>query len=509
MHIFVFGKDRCMKNEYQELATVLNSVRDNLEKVFPGSIWVAAEIARINVRQNGHCYLELSQQENGRQVAQAKGTIWRSRWMLLEPYFRSVTGTTLDAGMKVLVKARVRFHEVYGFSLDIEDIDPQFTLGEKELRRQQTIERLTKEGLMNMQKQLSLALLPYRLAVISASTAAGFGDFKKHLLENEYGYVYDVQLFEALMQGSQCTESICGTIQQILSASVHYDAVLILRGGGSELDLACYDDYELASTIARCPIPVFTAVGHEQDFHIADMVAFDYVKTPTALADYFLSIYESEDEKLSGYEQRLALAFGNRISSMNSKLDSFSLRIRHSAASRIQNASHNMDMIQIALKNSVRIRLEAQFHGIDRMSDKILHGLTSRISSSEQALDRIENRIDRKAESILTSASSHIDKVVLLINRLVDKILADAASRLITIETRISSTDPRRVLQRGFVLALDFKGVKISSATHSRVGDRVQMMFADGTLKCGVLDIDRHSNLPEEEESAKANAEGA
>ena len=194
---------------------------------------------------------------------------------------------------------------------------------------------------------------------------------------------------------------------------------------------------------------------------------------------------------------------------MNSRLDSFSLRIRHSAASRIQNASHNLDMIQIALKNSVRIRLEAQFHGIDRMSDKILHGLTSRISSSEQALDRIENRIDRKAESVLTSASSHIDKVVLLINRRVDKILADAASRLITIETRISSTDPRRVLQRGFVLALDFKGVKISSATHSRVGDRVQMMFADGTLKCGVLDIDRHSNLPDEEESAKANAEGA
>lgn len=509
MHIFVFGKDRCMKNEYQELATVLNSVRDNLEKVFPGSIWVAAEIARINVRQNGHCYLELSQQENGRQVAQAKGTIWRSRWMLLEPYFRSVTGTTLDAGMKVLVKARMRFHEVYGFSLDIEDIDPQFTLGEKELRRQQTIERLTKEGLMNRQKQLTLPFLPYRLAVISSPNAAGYGDFTEHLLKNEYGYVFELHLFDALMQGSEAVSSIVAAITEISASELSYDAILILRGGGSELDLACYDDYDLAATIAWCHIPVLTAVGHEQDFHVADMVAFDYVKTPTALADYFLSIYESEDEKLSGYEQRLALAFGNRISSMNSKLDSFSLRIRHSAASRIQNASHNMDMTQTALKNSVRMRLEAQFHGIDRMSDKILHGLTSRISSSEQALDRVENRIDRKAESVLTSASSHIDKVVLLINRRVDKILADAASRLITIETRISSTDPRRVLQRGFVLALDFNGVKISSATHSRVGDRVQMMFADGTLKCGVLDIDRHSNLPEEEESAKANAEGA
>jgi exodeoxyribonuclease VII large subunit len=498
-----------MKKEYQELAAVLHSVKSNLENAFPSSIWVVAEIAKINVNQKGHCYLELSQQENGVQLASARGNIWRSKWVLLEPYFRSVTGATLDVGMKVLVKARVTFHEVYGFSLNIDDIDPQFTIGEKEMKRKQTIEQLTKEGLMNMQKQLSLARIPYRLAVISASTAAGFGDFKKHLLGNEYGYVFDVQLFEALMQGVQSPESICGAIRQILSAPVHFDAVLILRGGGSELDLACYDDYELASTIARCPIPVLTAIGHEQDFHIADMVAYDYVKTPTALADYFLSIYEAEDERLSAYEQRLALAFGNRFASMSSRLDGLGMRIRHSAASRVQNASHKIDMTQAELRNSVRMRLESQFHGIDRMSDKIMHGVASRISSSEQILDRVENRIDRKAENALASASSHIDKVVLSINRRIDKILADAASHLLTIETRISSTDPRRVLQRGFVLALDNNGVKMSSASHSRVGDRVQMMFADGTLKCGILEIDRHSNLPDEEEAAKSSAEGA
>lgn len=470
-----------MKKEYHELAAVLYSVRDNLENAFPGSIWVAAEIARISVRQNGHCYLELSQQENGRQVAEAKGTIWRSRWMLLEPYFRSVTGTTLDAGMKILVKARVRFHEVYGFSLDIEDIDPQFTLGEKELRRQQTIEMLTKEGLMNMQKQLSLPSLPYRLAVISSPNAAGYGDFAEHLLKNEYGYVFELRLFDALMQGPEAVSSIVAAITDISASEISYDAILIIRGGGSELDLACYDDYDLAAAIAICHIPVLTAVGHEQDFHVADMVAFDYVKTPTALADYFLSIYEAEDERLSSYEQRLAVAFGSRFASMSARLDGLGMRIRHSASSRIQSASHEADMTEARLTNTVRMRLDSQFYRMERLSDRMLRSVSGRVATSEQVLDMAENRIGRRVEGVLANAASH----------------------LMNVETRISSTDPRRILQRGFVLALDANGIKMSTAKFSHPGDRVQMMFADGTLKCGVVEIDRRSNIPLDDEAER------
>lgn len=477
-----------MDLKYHELKDVLGEIRDNLSKSFPKPLWVMAEIAKISLKQNGHCYLELSQQENGAQIAQVRGTIWKSRWERLEPYFRSVTGTTLNVGMKVLVRVSVRYHEIYGLSLDIDDINPQFTLGEKEMMRQQTIERLTKEGLMNMQKQLSLPALPYRLAVISAGNAAGYGDFMDHLEGNEYGFVFSVKLFEALMQGPNAAESISYALADIASGTVRYDAVLILRGGGSELDLSCYDDYSLAVAIARCPIPVLTAIGHEQDYHVADMVAYDHVKTPTALADYFISIFAEEDQRLGAFEQRLLRAFSYRISSMSSMLDYYESRIRPAALGRVMGSEH----------------------AIDRYESRIRPAALGRIMTSEHKIDMTEARMQNFVQSLLDRQLRNLDRLQNRLSGRVEARLAEAASHLMKVETKIASTDPRGVLKRGFVLALDDSGVKMSSARSSRPGDRVQMMFKDGTLKCGVLEVDKRSNLPDSgEELSKASAAGA
>ncbi len=288
-----------MEKEYISLSSLLDSMKTFLEGFFPDRIWVRAEISSLNRKQNGHCYLDLS--ENGPEgvVAKVRATIWASRWNYIEQYFRSVTHSSLDVGMEILARARVNFHPVFGLSLDIDEIDPDFTLGAGERKKQETIDRLTREGLMDLQKRLRLPLLPYSLAVISAPGAAGWGDFRRHLTENEYGFVFNVKLFEAVMQGEGAPASIIGALEEILTGPVRYDAVLILRGGGSELDLACFDDYSLATRIARCPLPVFTAIGHDKDYHVADMVANTFVKTPTALADLFLDCYISEDERLS------------------------------------------------------------------------------------------------------------------------------------------------------------------------------------------------------------------
>lgn len=313
--------------DYLDLYTLQSALKVGIEDVFPEKIWVKAEISSVSVK-GGHCYLELSQSEGGTMVAKARAVIWRSRYVLLSKVFEQQSGGPLRAGITVLVRVQVSYSELYAMTLVIDDIDVEVTLGERELQRRRTIERLEKDGLMDAQKALSLPDLPYALAVISAAGAAGYGDFCRHLHENEYGFVFRTDLFEASMQGAAAPESIAEALRSVQESGVKYDAVLILRGGGSSIDLDCYDDYGLAVAIATCPLPVFTAIGHERDHHVADMVACDFVKTPTALADEFIGRYVAEDMRIESYSSRLRLAFVNKINAILSRLDVLESRIK-------------------------------------------------------------------------------------------------------------------------------------------------------------------------------------
>ena len=316
-----------MEKEIVDLYGLQTRLKEGVERTFPEKVWLKAEISAVKARPGGHCYLELSQSGDSGLVAKAQAVIWASRYRFLAPFFESVAGVPLSEGMLVLVRVQVSFSQLYGFSLVIDDIDPSWSLGEKEKARQQTIARLTEEGLMDRQKELALAVLPYRLAVISAPDAAGYRDFMKHLHGNEYGFRFSTELFPALMQGSGAASSICEAMDAAV-ASGGFDALLILRGGGAKLDLACYDEYPLASHIALCPVPVLTAVGHDQDVHVCDMVAWTSVKTPTALADYFIGIYSEEDAMLSSFASRLKMAFLSKISMMESRVQLLETRIR-------------------------------------------------------------------------------------------------------------------------------------------------------------------------------------
>lgn len=319
--------------DYLELSELQQRLRDCLEDGFPDKLWVRAEISSVQVKANGHCYLELSQSDGRGLVAKAKAVIWRSRYTLLATYFRQATGSALSAGMSVLLRVQLSYSEVYGLSLVVDDIDAQFTLGEAELQKRRTISRLEEDGLMELQKSLEPSPLPYSLAVISARDAAGYGDFRRHLIENEYGFAFRVDLFEATMQGEQAPESVADAIDRVQTSGVPYDAVLIMRGGGSVLDLACFDDYALCFAIANCPVPVYTAIGHDRDYHVADMVAYGFVKTPTALADLFIDAVASEDERITSFGNRLRMAFTSKIASMESVLAVLYSRI-HSADPR-------------------------------------------------------------------------------------------------------------------------------------------------------------------------------
>ena len=387
-----------MKNDFIDLLKLQSKLKEGVELLFPKRIWVKAEVSAVKARNGGHCYLELSQSSDKGLVAKTSAIIWSSKYRFIAPFFESVTGSPLQEGMVILVQVQVNYSELYGLSLIIDDIDPEYSLGIKELERQKTIERLQKEGLMGLQKDLELPLLPYRLAVISAEDAAGYRDFMQHISENPYGFAVDPVLFPALMQGADCPASIISALNAVLDSGEGWDAVLILRGGGAKLDLACFDDYSLAAVIAQYPMPVLTAIGHDQDFHVCDMVAYEFLKTPTALADFILDIYQCEDERISTLETRIRLGMTNRLYREEALLDSLAARV----------------------KGAFQLKVAAM----------------------EAALNMLQARID--------------------------------------------AADPRKILQRGYVLATDADGVVLKGVAGCNAGDKVSMMFADGVLECTV-----------------------
>ena len=294
-----------MEKDFVNLLELQQKIKKGVECLFPKKLWVRAEVSAVKARYGGHCYLELSQSDEAGLKAKASAVIWSSKYRFIAPYFESVTGSPIQEGMVILIEVQVSYSELYGLSFVINDIDPEFSVGHKELERQKTIERLQNEGLMGLQKQLVFPDLPYLLAVVSAEDAAGYRDFMRHLHENEYGFSFSTVLYPALMQGAGCPASVVEALDAIIESGVTYDAVLVLRGGGAKLDLACFDDYDMAAAIAQYPLPVLTAIGHDQDYHVCDMVAHGSVKTPTALADLFLGIYEDEDARLSSYLTRI------------------------------------------------------------------------------------------------------------------------------------------------------------------------------------------------------------
>ena len=339
-----------MAKDYLELKELLARVKEGVEDAFPDRYWVKAEIGSWSPRANGHCYLTLTQSDRGKPVADIRAMIWKWQFPQLKAFFEQESGQPLQAGITVLVRVQVSFSEMFGISLFIDDIDPAFTVGEQALAKKKAIEKLTAGGYLEMQQELAIPRLPYRLAVITSKTAAGYGDFRRHLLENEAGYAFRLDLYEALMQGEQAPASI---ISALLEAQEQpCDAILILRGGGSEMDLACFDDYDLAVAIATCPAPVVTAIGHDRDFHIADLVANRSVKTPTALADLFLDAYAAEDALLDDLQARVRRAVADRLGGMLRKVDSLAQRLRFAAGARIDRARAALDLKEALIKAS-------------------------------------------------------------------------------------------------------------------------------------------------------------
>lgn len=278
-----------------------------IEEIFDEPIWVSAEIVSLNRNRTGHCYLELIEKlPDGAIVAKARATIWSALYGRISAYFQQVTGMPLAAGMTVALQVEVVFHPNYGFSLNVKDINPQFTLGNRLMQRTQTIERLQKEGVFDMNKELALPTITRRLAVVSAQTAAGYGDFMKELGQNAWNFTFQVTLFPALMQGDAAEASIIKALHEIAQVQQDFDAVVIIRGGGAVTDLDCFDAYQLAYTVTQMPLPVVVGVGHDRDVSVLDMVAAVSLKTPTAVAQFMVQRLADAYQRVCLCQERLS-----------------------------------------------------------------------------------------------------------------------------------------------------------------------------------------------------------
>ncbi len=275
-------------------------IRMVVQAGFPGSVWVVGEISDFSLNRNGHCYLELIEKEpDGNKIlARTRATIWASSWRMLQPFFESATGQELMPGIKILVKADVEFHELYSISLNIRDIEPSFTVGDLARKRQMILRKLEEAGIFDMNRELEMPLVPQKIAIISSPTAAGYGDFTDQLLKNQSGFVFYTHLFPAVMQGEETSSSIIAALDRVAGYGSFFDAVVIIRGGGSKLDLSSFDDFDLGFNVAQFPIPVITGIGHEQDDSIIDLVANTRCKTPTAVAEFLISRVEEFENRL-------------------------------------------------------------------------------------------------------------------------------------------------------------------------------------------------------------------
>ena len=422
----------------------LNSlVRDVISMSLPDSYWVEAELSEAREGYGGHCYMELIEKDehSNTPIAKAHASCWRNRWMLLKPQFERVTGQRIHAGMKVLLKVHAQFHENYGFSWIVDDIDPTYTMGDMARKRMEIIQTLKEEGVFDLQKELKLPMFCQRIAVISSATAAGYGDFCNQLADNGYGLQFTTALFAATMQGEGVEQSVISALNRINEEWENWDCVVIIRGGGATSDLSGFDTLALAENVANFPLPIITGIGHERDESVLDMISFQRVKTPTAaaafLVDHLTDVY-----------------------------------------ARIEDA-------QEAIVNYVKRRLQVERMKFERLSTQIpaLFSLVKVRQSNR--LDQLLNRLKVKAERIPADGLHRLEMLEARLKEPVARKLERELHRIDMLSQRAIAQDPERSLSRGYSITLK-DGKSIKDASQLKAGDEIETRFAKGVAKAVV-----------------------
>ena len=433
--------DRSPDKQALSLVELNQRIRMTLEQAFPDTYWVRAEMS--DVRENGasgHCYLEFIEKDprSGQLLAKVRGAIWAKTFRLLKPYFEMETGQRFVSGLKVLVRVTVDFHELYGLSLTVVDIDPAYTLGDMARKRLEIIRQLQEEGVFELNKELPLPLLPRRIALISSPTAAGYEDFVNQLTHNRAGYPFYVKLFPALMQGERTEESVIAALDRIYAHQELFDVVALLRGGGATSDLNSFDSYLLAANCAQFPLPILTGIGHERDDTVVDLVAHTRLKTPTAVAEFLIARMDQAAQTVEELQQTMTQSASVRLLQEKQRLQSYATRFPALVGQRMER------------------------------NRTLLHQLGAKLPTMAQGfVERKRAMVDRLAMQLRNATTTH---------------LAEKQRFLQLQEQLVRMASPDYILRRGYSLTLR-EGKIIKRAEELHVGEELTTRFMDGEVK--------------------------
>jgi exodeoxyribonuclease VII large subunit len=421
-------------------------IRATLENELEPVYWVIGELADFRQAPQGHVYFELVEKEGNQVKAKIHSNLWQFTYRTVAAKFEAVTGTSLKNGMRVLALVAVSYHPVYGLSVNVKDIDPSFSLGERARLRQETIDRLTREGLLRLNGRFVLPPVVQKIAIISSATAAGFGDFVNQIEHNRYGYKVYYKLFNALMQGNDAVASQLAAIERIKieHEKLGFDALIIIRGGGAQLDLDCFDDYRLGAAIANLPFPVFTGIGHERDETVADLVAHTRLKTPTAVAEFLLSGFREFEENLAMVMQRLD----------------------RSSRQQLREEEKRIHQLELRARSLVKTRISLENEKVKSHLARIEFAARNQLKNQGSTLENLEKSLKRSLYSYLQKQQDKLENRVVLLQQL----------------------DPDAILKRGYTRTE--LGGKPIHLTKPKSGDQIETFAPDLTIRSTIIQID-------------------
>lgn len=467
------------------LSDLMNELQMVIRSSFDHTYWVVAELANVSGSARGHMYMELVEKSNHQIIAKARANLWSSRRQQIMRAFEEVTKETVKAGMKVLLQLSFDFHPVYGLSFQVLDIDPSYSLGEMERQKQETIKRLEEEGLLDFNKQYVLPVAIQRLAVISSESAAGYQDFMNQLEQNTNNYRFDVQIFPAVMQGDKAPGSIISALEKLENIRIEFDALIIIRGGGSNLDLACFDDYSLNARLAQSYFPIFSGIGHERDQSVTDMIAHTRLKTPTAVAEHIVQHNIEFENKMKNLFSFVVESAQNEIAENHYQLERGSSRMAKASMELIHSQQSEIRELSYSTNQSTLELIHQNKSQIQQMKNDVLYLSKSLIKEQEQFVNHQKQQVKLLSKDLLNRENSDLypfKQLVLYSSLLIDK----ESNKLDYIKQLIKVTDPENLLKRGFSITRQ-NGKAITNPILLEEGTEIETQLAEGSIKSKII----------------------
>ncbi len=479
-----------MNDQQLSLSELQRQVKGSLDDTFSMPVWVKAEISEMTVNRSGHCYLDLVETEQGTDtvIARCRATIWSYTFRMLKPYFETTTGQVFTEGLKVLLQAKIEYHEVYGLSLNIRDIDPVYTLGDMARQRREIIHRLEEDGVFGMNKELELPLVPQRIAVISSPTAAGLQDFLDQLHNNPHQFVFYTKLFPAVMQGNEAQGSITKALEQIFEYEDLFDAVAIIRGGGAQIDLACFDNYELAFNVAQFPLPVITGIGHDKDDTVIDMVAHTRMKTPTAVAEFLISGALQFSQQLNELEKHFTELVNDQLEENKNRLNDAADQLSNLVNQMIVTQQNRLNIARIQLKNRSEVFLKNQFTELKQLTTDTKNQTNSYVTRQNHQLEQSGSKLNYIFKGHVLKNKNLLQQFQNLIKFRSIETIKTEKKNLNLIQEKLRLVDPQNILKRGYSLTM-LNGKIVKSVKLVKEGDLLETRLSDGIVESKVKGI--------------------